>query len=142
MSRKSYKRKLDPDQLRSLELLHTEVLAAVEDGTFTYEQCYSWYASCVLWMCVAARIRKNVGEMQALTVHAKTMLFNYHSGILELDSDDIDVLKSGVMCMAELAKLTPLQVASESADVAENRVNDFLKELHGERKSKHRQGSG
>lgn len=134
--------KLNVDQLLSLELLHIEVIAAIEEDAFTYEQCYSWYASCVLWLCVAARLRRGVGAMQAQAGLAELMLREYHKGKLELDTEAIDMLKYGVVVMAELAKLTSLQVASESADVAEVKVNSFLKELDEQRKDHHKQSSG
>ncbi len=134
--------KLSRDQLLSLEALHLEVIAAIEDGSFTYEQCYSWLGSCVLWLFVGVELKKHVGSMQYLTTHAERMLREDHNGKLELDNDDIDMLKLGVDAMAELARTTSLALATHCADIAEKRVNNFIKELNDRRKDQQQQGSG
>lgn len=134
--------KLSKDQLLSLEMLHLEVVAAIEDGSFTYEQCYSWLGSCVLWLFVGVKLRKSVGVMQDAVKHAEAMLQSYHNGKLELDNDDIDLIKFWVDAMAYLAKHCTLTVASTCADIAENRVNNFIKELNDRRKDQQQQSSG
>ena len=97
----------------------------------------------MLWLFVGVELKHRVGEMQALATHAEGMLREYHKGKLELDTDDISMLKLGVDAMAELAKLTSLALATYCADIAERRVNKFMKELDEcKRKNQQQQSSG
>lgn len=121
---RAFRPKLRPDQLRDLGLCHNQNLDAIAKGAAQPSMLWDYIGGVLTWWKVARLLEIGAPEMD-LQLEVATRLverFGRTNRVL-FDGTDLQLARTGVMVMDQLAELVDLPTATVAADWSEAEVN-------------------
>lgn len=115
--------RLLPEQVRTLAVIHTQVLDDVAKGRGDVESLWSVVAAVLLWMRVAEALGKGIDEMQEQHDLAMRMVARHAAtGRVIFTGTDYQVAKRGTVVMDLLAETVDDHTAKLAATYSEDRT--------------------
>lgn len=124
---RAFRPKLRPDQLRDLGLSHNENLDAIAKGTAQPSMLWEYIGGVLTWWKVARLLEIGAPEMD-LQLEVATRLverFGRTNRVL-FDGTDLQLARTGVMVMDQLAELVDLPTATIAADWSQAEVDRMV----------------
>lgn len=121
---RAFRPKLRPDQLRDLGLCHNQNLDAIAKGKAEPSMLWDYIGGVLTWWKVAQALDIGAPEMDEQLEVATRLVERYgRNNRVLFDGTDLQLARTGVMVMDQLAELVDLPTASWAADWSEAEVN-------------------
>ena len=116
--------KLKPDQLRDLGLAHNENLSAIADGSAEPSMIWDYVGGVLTWWRVSQLLQIGEPEM-CLQLEVATRLVERFGRTrrVRFDGPDLQLARTGVIVMDQLAEIVDRPTAVVAADWSEAEVN-------------------